>query len=72
MIFGTFCIAMTLHILFMFPETAKKSLEEIDIMFIANVCPWRSAKEGNVFEQRVACVRQNANSVSHNDVGTAV
>ena len=32
-IFGTFCLAMTVHVFFMFPETAGKTLEEIGEMF---------------------------------------
>jgi sugar porter (SP) family MFS transporter len=32
-IFGTFCIAMFLHVFFMFPETAGKQLEEVEDMF---------------------------------------
>ena len=32
-VFGVFCIAMFLHVLFLFPETAGKSLEEVETMF---------------------------------------
>ena len=32
-VFGVFCIAMFLHVLFLFPETAGKSLEEVEAMF---------------------------------------
>ncbi|KAF1981599.1 general substrate transporter [Aulographum hederae CBS 113979] len=32
-IFGVFCIAMFLHVLFLFPETAGKPLEEITVIF---------------------------------------
>jgi MFS family permease len=32
-IFGVFCVAMFIHVLFMFPETAGKSLEEITAIF---------------------------------------
>lgn len=32
-IFGVFCLAMTIHVFFMFPETAGKPLEEINDMF---------------------------------------
>lgn len=53
MIFGTFCIAMTFHIFFTYPETVKKSLEEIDHIFDDNVPAWRSAQLGT-FEQKVA------------------
>ncbi|KAK0255378.1 high affinity glucose transporter [Friedmanniomyces endolithicus] len=32
-IFGIFCVAMTIHVYFMFPETAGKPLEEVNAMF---------------------------------------
>ncbi|KAI9652968.1 MAG: hypothetical protein M1831_006297 [Alyxoria varia] len=32
-VFGTFCLAMTFHVFFLFPETAGKTLEEIGEMF---------------------------------------
>lgn len=53
MIFGTFCIAMTFHVFFTYPETAKKTLEEVDQLFDANIPAWRSAKAGNTFQEKV-------------------
>ena len=32
-LFGVFCILMTVHVFFMFPETAGKPLEEVNAMF---------------------------------------
>jgi hypothetical protein len=32
-LFGVFCVAMTIHVYFMFPETAGKPLEEVTEMF---------------------------------------
>ncbi|KAK3680069.1 high affinity glucose transporter [Recurvomyces mirabilis] len=32
-VFGVFCVAMTIHVFFMFPETAGKPLEEVTEMF---------------------------------------
>ncbi|KAA8916654.1 hypothetical protein TRICI_001180 [Trichomonascus ciferrii] len=32
-IFGVFCVVMFIHMFFMFPETAQKTLEEIDDLF---------------------------------------
>jgi len=32
-VFGVFCLAMTLHVFFLFPETAGKPLEEVNAMF---------------------------------------
>lgn len=49
-VFGVFCAAMTLHVFFMFPETAGKSLEEVESMFLdpkavryLGTAPWRTA-----------------------------
>jgi sugar porter (SP) family MFS transporter len=33
-LFGVFCTAMFIHVYFMFPETAGKSLEEVEAMFL--------------------------------------
>lgn len=41
-IFGVFCTAMTIHIFFMFPETAGKPLEEVDEIFASGVPAWRT------------------------------
>ena len=53
MIFGTFCIAMTFHAFFTYPETARKTLEEVDHLFDANIPAWRSAKAGRTFQEKV-------------------
>ena len=31
--FGVFCVAMFIHVFFMFPETAGKTLEEVESIF---------------------------------------
>ena len=33
LVFAVFCVAMTIHVYFMFPETAGKPLEEVNEMF---------------------------------------
>lgn len=43
LIFAIFCITMTIHVFFAFPETKGVTLEEIDEIFEANVPAWRSA-----------------------------
>lgn len=58
MIFGTFCAAMTVHVFFLYPETAKKSLEEIDLLFEQNVPAWRSSQYGGTFQDRVEDAKQ--------------
>ena len=33
LVFGVFCVCMFVHVLFMFPETAGKTLEEVELIF---------------------------------------
>ncbi|KAL6886125.1 general substrate transporter [Trichoderma longibrachiatum] len=58
MIFGTFCIAMVFHIYFMYPETSKKSLEEIDVLFEGGIPAWRSASAVSTFDEKVARAKE--------------
>ncbi|KAF1348777.1 sugar transporter [Delphinella strobiligena] len=57
-IFGVFCFFMTIHIFFMYPETKGKTLEEIDILFDADIKPWKSNKIHSSFEDKVEGVAQ--------------
>jgi len=41
-LFGVFCTAMTIHVFFCFPETAGKTLEEVEEMFMSDVKPWNT------------------------------
>ncbi|KAL4930411.1 sugar porter family MFS transporter [Aspergillus undulatus] len=41
-LFGVFCAAMTLHVFFFFPETAGKTLEDVDAMFQTDIKPWNT------------------------------
>ncbi|KAI9369561.1 sugar transporter [Aspergillus egyptiacus] len=52
-IFGVFCTVMTFHVFFMYPETAQRSLEEIDAMFDSNVPAWKTAKMEPRFVEEV-------------------
>ncbi|GJN71354.1 sugar transporter [Purpureocillium lilacinum] len=58
MIFGTFCFAMTAHAFLTYPETAKRSLEEIDQLFEQNLTAWRTGRTGATFEDKVEEVRR--------------
>ncbi|CDK26983.1 unnamed protein product [Kuraishia capsulata CBS 1993] len=58
-IFGTFCFAMAIHIFFTFPETAGKSLEEIDYLFGPDAPrPWKTRVGGDDFEHKVEDLRE--------------
>ncbi|EST07988.1 General substrate transporter [Kalmanozyma brasiliensis GHG001] len=41
-IFGCFCVAMTVHVALVFPETAGRSLEEVEEIFASGVPAWRT------------------------------
>lgn len=41
-IFGVFCTAMAIHTFFLFPETAGKTLEDVEEMFMAGVPAWKT------------------------------
>lgn len=58
-IFGIFCLVMTIHIFFAYPETAGRTLEEIDLVFDNDVAPWKSSSfANNAFEERLEQVKQ--------------
>ncbi|KAJ9499016.1 high affinity glucose transporter [Exophiala xenobiotica] len=42
LVFGCFCTAMTIHVFFCFPETAGRTLEEVDEIFSSNIKPWNT------------------------------
>lgn len=42
-VYGSFCVAMFFHVLFFFPETKGKRLEEIDQLWTEHVPAWKSA-----------------------------
>ncbi|KAF2145430.1 uncharacterized protein K452DRAFT_305453 [Aplosporella prunicola CBS 121167] len=56
MIFGVFCFAATIHIFFAFPETAGRTLEEVDALFEPGVKPWKTGGLRSSFGDKVAAV----------------
>ena len=42
-IFLVFCVVMTVHVYFMFPETKGKTLEEIEMMWNAKIPAWKTS-----------------------------
>ncbi|GAD97734.1 hypothetical protein AN9184.2 [Paecilomyces variotii No. 5] len=56
-LFGVFCAAMTIHVFFMFPETAGKTLEEVEGLFEKGVKPWKTKVQyQNVRKMEVGAV----------------
>ncbi|KAG0318186.1 hypothetical protein BGZ99_005814 [Dissophora globulifera] len=41
-IFAGFCVAMTIHVFFMYPETKGRTLEEMDDLFNSGVPAWKT------------------------------
>jgi MFS family permease len=64
-IFGVFCFAMTFHIFFTYPETSSKTLEEIDILFDANIPPWKSSQVKSRFDERVETAVRKGSITEH-------
>lgn len=47
----------------MYPETARKTLEEIDVLFDANIPPWRSSKvAANALQERARRIERGDES----------
>ncbi|KAK3816916.1 MAG: general substrate transporter [Linnemannia elongata] len=46
-IFAAFCVAMTIHVFFMFPETKGRTLEEMDELFNSDVPAWKTHSQPN-------------------------
>lgn len=57
MIFGTFCVVMTVHAFFTYPETARKTLEEVETMFDRNVPAWQSSKATG-FDEKIEATQR--------------
>ncbi|EDU43577.1 AraJ Arabinose efflux permease [Pyrenophora tritici-repentis] len=45
LIFGVFCATMAIHTFFLFPETAGKTLEDVEEMFMTGVPAWKTKVE---------------------------
>jgi hypothetical protein len=60
---------MTFHVFFMYPETAGRSLEEIDAIFDSNVMPWRTNQIENRFSEEVEKHKQVNEKVGKDSEG---
>lgn len=52
-IFGVFCTVMTFHVFFFYPETARRSLEDIDLMFETDMKPWKTHQIHDRFGEEI-------------------
>ncbi|KAK5807607.1 hypothetical protein VI817_001865 [Penicillium citrinum] len=63
LIFGAFSFAMALHVFFRFPETAGKTLEEVEGLLKEGRAPWRAAaKERDLENEARACLHAQEKS----------
>ncbi|KAJ4410129.1 high affinity glucose transporter [Didymella pomorum] len=76
-IFGVFCAAMAIHTFFLFPETAGKTLEDIEEMFMEGIPAWktkvdysnsRNAEKGNVDPEKLGGFDKSSIKMEHADV----
>jgi MFS family permease len=76
-IFGVFCAAMAAHTFFMFPETAGKTLEDIEEMFMEGIPAWktkvdynssRRAEQGNVDPEKIGGFDHSSIKMENADV----
>ncbi|KAE8153367.1 general substrate transporter [Aspergillus avenaceus] len=70
-IFGVFCTVMTFHVFFLYPETSRRSLEEIDMMFESNVKPWKSAEVGDKFSEEIQRRQQSVSEEKEKAAGAS-
>ena len=69
LIFGIFCTTMIVHIFFTYPETARKTLEEIDAVFDSKVPPWRSSQlQEHTLEARAQNINEKGGVHRDSDV----
>lgn len=63
---------MTFHVFLLYPETAGRTLEEIDMVFDSNVKPWRTAliedKFGEEIEKHKGGAMKDVEAVDHQEV----
>jgi hypothetical protein len=61
---------MTVHVFFTYPETACRSLEEVDILFDTDIKPWRSDQVKDIFTEEVERHRKNSISGEKDVIAT--
>lgn len=72
-VFGVFCFAMTVHVFFAFPETAGKTLEEVETMFTTpGLTPWKTTVQyHHVRRLEQGAIQSDKTADLHAEEGTA-
>jgi sugar porter (SP) family MFS transporter len=73
LVFGVFCFAMTVHVFFCFPETAGKTLEDVETMFnTPGLKPWQTKVEfQHVRKLELGTIQSEKLTDLHAEEGTA-
>ncbi|KAF9315275.1 hypothetical protein BG003_003187 [Podila horticola] len=79
-IFAAFCVAMTIHVFFMFPETKGRTLEEMDEVFNSNVPAWKTRslppshldKDVEVLKMQQVAEKAEVEQQQHSPVETSI
>lgn len=58
---------MAFQIFFTYPETARRSLEEIDLVFDTGVKPWRTSQIKDLFEEEIQQRREHKAEGEHKE-----
>lgn len=66
-VFGVFCAAMTLHVFFLFPETAGKTLEQVEEMFIEGVPAWKTGVVKNAVNEHSRPYKKGDADIIHSE-----
>ncbi|KAI5806989.1 high affinity glucose transporter [Geopyxis carbonaria] len=66
-VFGVFCAAMTLHVFFLFPETAGKTLEQVEEMFIEGGPAWKTGVVKNAVDEHMRPYKKGDSEVVHSE-----
>ncbi|SJX64140.1 probable High-affinity glucose transporter [Sporisorium reilianum f. sp. reilianum] len=64
-IFGCFTVAMTIHIFFAFPETAGKTLEEVDEIFESGIPAWKTKPGSSHLARDIEAVKAEVAFTQH-------
>lgn len=69
-IFAAFCVGMTIHVFFMFPETKGRTLEEMEELFNSDIPAWKTqALPGSRLDRDIEEIRHHKHGASAGEIG---
>lgn len=64
-VFGVLCVCASIQAFFTYPETAGKSIEEIELLFAAGaIAPWKTKPGDSLLDARIAEVKTHKTDVN--------